>query len=52
MPTCDDVLARVHEIVQPGNYPSNLTRDYVILPSRATFSTAATALAALTSAHA
>jgi hypothetical protein len=48
---CEEVLARIHEIVQPWNYPGNLTSAYVILPSRATFSTGAAALAALTEAH-
>ena len=48
---CEEVLARIHEIVQPGNYPSDLTSVYAILPSRATFSTGAAALAALTDAH-
>jgi hypothetical protein len=38
---CEEVLARVHEIVRPWNYTSNLTSAYAILPSQATFSTGA-----------
>ena len=47
---CEEVLTRIHEI-ESWNYPSNLAKAYVILPSRTAFSTGTAALAALTDAH-